>query len=208
MKIERFTVVDGIAAPLPLANIDTDVIIRIDRLAKLPRAELGRFAFEALRYRADGSEDPAFVLNRPPYREARILVAGANFGCGSSREMAVWAIAGLGLRVVIAPSFGEIFFANCFQNGLLPVTLPAETVARLTERLQADPAAARMTVDLARCEILTGWGETIPFAMEGLRRRMLLEGADEVALTLAREAEIAAFQARDRERRPWVYAQP
>jgi 3-isopropylmalate/(R)-2-methylmalate dehydratase small subunit len=205
LSIERFTVVDGVAAPMPIANVDTDVIVRVDRLAKLPRADLGRFAFEALRYRGDGGEDPGFVLNRPPYREARILVAGENFGCGSSREMAVWAIAGLGIRVVIAPSFGEIFFANCFQNGLLPVTLPAQTVARMAERLEADPATARMTVDLERCEIRTGWGETIPFAVEALRRRMLLEGADEIALTLAREAEIAAFQTRDRERRPWIY---
>jgi 3-isopropylmalate/(R)-2-methylmalate dehydratase small subunit len=198
-------VVDGTAAPLPLANIDTDVIIRIERLAKMPRAELARFAFEALRYRADGSEHPGFVLNRAPFRDARILVAGENFGCGSSREMAVWAISGLGIRVVIAPSFGEIFFANCFQNGVLPLILSAETVARISRRLEADPSAARMTVDLERCEIRTGWGETIPFAVEALRRRMLLEGADEVTLTLGREAEIAAFQARDRERRPWIY---
>lgn len=205
MNVERLAVVEGIAAPLPLANVDTDVIIRIERLAKMPRAELGRFAFEALRYRADGSEQPGFVLNRAPFRDARILVAGENFGCGSSREMAVWAIAGLGIRVVIAPSFGEIFFANCFQNGVLPVTLSAETVARIARRLEADPAAARMSVDLERCEIRTGWGETIPFAVEALRRRMLLEGADEVTLTLAREAEIAAFQACDRERRPWIY---
>lgn len=206
MSVERLAVVEGIAAPLPLANIDTDVIIRIERLAKMPRAELARFAFEALRYRGDGSEDPGFVLNRPPFRDARILVAGENFGCGSSREMAVWAIAGLGIRVVIAPSFGEIFFANCFQNGVLPVTLSPATVAGIARRLEADPAAARMSVDLERCEIRTGWGETIPFAVEALRRRMLLEGADEVTLTLAREAEIAAFQARDRERRPWIYA--
>jgi 3-isopropylmalate/(R)-2-methylmalate dehydratase small subunit len=205
MSVEKLVVVEGVAAPLALANVDTDVIIRIERLAKLARAELGRYAFEPLRYRADGSEDPAFVLNRPPFRDARILVAGENFGCGSSREMAVWAIAGLGIRVIIAPSFGEIFFANCFQNGLLPVTLPAQTVARMAERLEADPATARMAVDLERCEIRTGWGETLPFAVEALRRRMLLEGADEVALTLAREAEIAAFQARDRERRPWIY---
>lgn len=205
MNVERLAVVEGIAAPLPLANVDTDVIIRIERLAKMPRAELGRFAFEALRYRADGSEEPGFVLNRAPFRDTRILVAGENFGCGSSREMAVWAIAGLGIRVVIAPSFGEIFFANCFQNGVLPVTLSAETVARIARRLEADPAAARMSVDLERCEIRTGWGETIPFAVEALRRRMLLEGADEVTLTLAREAEIAAFQACDRERRPWIY---
>jgi 3-isopropylmalate/(R)-2-methylmalate dehydratase small subunit len=205
MSIEKFVVVEGVAAPLALANVDTDVIIRIERLAKLARADLGRYAFEPLRYRADGSADPAFVLNRPPFRDARILVAGENFGCGSSREMAVWAIAGLGIRVIIAPSYGEIFFANCFQNGLLPVVLPAPTVARIAARLDAEPGAARMSVDLTRCEIRTAWGETIAFAVESLRRRMLLEGADEVELTLAREPDIAAFQARDRERRPWIY---
>ena len=208
MTIDKLAVVEGIAAPLPLANIDTDIIIRIDRLAKLPRAELARFAFEALRYAPDGSENPAFVLNRPPFRDARILVAGENFGCGSSREMAVWAISGLGIRVVIAPSFGEIFYANCFQNGVLPVVLAAATVARIARRIDSDPRMVRMAVDLERCEIRTAWGETIPFTVETLRRQMLLEGADEIALTLARESAISAFQARDREQRPWIYEAP
>jgi len=156
---------------------------------------------EAVRYRPDGSEDPDFVLNRAPWREAKILVAGENFGCGSSREMAVWALAGTGLRCVIAPSFGEIFYGNCFQNGLLAVRLPADTVAHLAALAQ-NPGTATFSVDLEH-QTING---AIPFEVEPLRRRMLLEGLDEIGLTLAREAQIAAFQAADRKRRPWVYA--
>src|SRR5919205_1213678 len=126
--MQPFTKVGGPAAPLLRANVDTDLIIRIERLVGTRREELGPFAFEALRRRADGSEDPDFVLNRPEYRGAPILLAGPNFGCGSSREGAVWALMGAGIRCVIAPSFGDIFFSNCFQNGLLPVVLPEETV--------------------------------------------------------------------------------
>src|SRR5262245_47297310 len=125
LAMQKFTVHAGIAAPLPRANVNTDVLIRIERLVYMPRGQLGRYCFEAWRYRADGSEDPEFVLNRPAYRKATILLAGANFGCGSSREAAVWSLSDMGFRCVIAASFGDIFFNNCFQTGMLPIVLPA-----------------------------------------------------------------------------------
>jgi 3-isopropylmalate/(R)-2-methylmalate dehydratase small subunit len=153
-----------------------------------------------VRYRPDGTENPEFVLNRAPWREAKILVCAENFGCGSSREMAVWALAGMGIRCVIAPSFGQIFFDNCFQNGLLAVRLPAQDVARLAQ-LAADPATATMTVDLER-QAING---AIAFEVDALKKKMLLEGLDEIGLTLARKAAIDAFQQADRARRPWIY---
>ncbi|MEW5862441.1 MAG: 3-isopropylmalate dehydratase small subunit [Pseudomonadota bacterium] len=202
--MEKFTRLEAVAASIAQPNVDTDVIIRVERCARVPRAELGRWAFEALRYRADGSENPDFVLNREPWRRARILVCGENFGCGSSREMAVWAIAAMGIRCLIAPSFGDIFSNNCFQNGVLAVRLDRATVARL-HALAADPATATMTVDLGRSTIRTASGEEIAFEVAPLERRALLEGLDPIGLTLTLEERIAAFEARDRARRPWVY---
>ena len=203
--MERFTVLQGIAAPLMLPNIDTDRIIRIERCAGIPRERQGEYLLEMMRLKADGSEDPKFVLNRPGFRKARILLAGENFGCGSSRENAVWALTGWGLRCVIAPSFGDIFFGNCFQNGLLPIRLAAATLQRLSADIEADARAALLTVDLERQRIVTAKGEEIAFDVEPLRRRMLLEGLDEIGLTLDHEMEIAAFQRRDRSARPWLY---
>jgi 3-isopropylmalate/(R)-2-methylmalate dehydratase small subunit len=204
--MEKFTVLEGIAAPLYVPNVDTDVIIRIERLSKLAPDALGPWAFEPLRYRPDGSDNPDFVLNRPAFRGAAILVAGPNFGCGSSREMAVWAMKGAGISAVIAPSFGDIFFSNCFQNGVLPVRLPLSAVAAIAHRLERDPAQARMAVDLLTLEVRTAWGERHAFQVDAHRRRALLDGLDDIGLTLAREAQIAAFQATDRVRRPWIYA--
>lgn len=198
---ERFTTLTAVAAPFPQNNVDTDTIIRIERCTGTPKAELGKYAFEMARYRADGSDNPGFVLNQPKYRAARILVCGEFFGTGSSREMAVWALAGMGIRCLIAPSFGEIFFGNCFQNGVLPVTLPAAAVDALMRRAQA-PDAAPFTVDLER-QTVNGEHR---FEIGARRRKMLLEGLDEIALTLALEPKIAAYQAADRERRPWIYA--
>ena len=146
--MEKFTVLDAIAAALPTPDVDTDLIIRIERCVRTPRAEMGRWAFEMARYRADGSEDPGFALNQARFRGAQILVAAENFGCGSSREMAVWAIAGMGFRCVIAPSFGEIFYGNCFQNGVLAIRLPAQAVESLLKRLGAASAPVRIRVDL------------------------------------------------------------
>jgi 3-isopropylmalate/(R)-2-methylmalate dehydratase small subunit len=202
--MEKFTRLEAVAASIAQPNVDTDVIIRVERCARVPRAELGRWAFEALRYRADGTENPDFVLNREPWRRARILVCGENFGCGSSREMAVWAIAAMGIRCLIAPSFGDIFASNCFQNGVLAVRLDRATVARL-HALAADPATATMTVDLGCSTIRTASGEEIAFEVAPLERRALLEGLDPIGLTLTLEQRIAAFEARDRARRPWVY---
>jgi len=198
--MERFATLTAIAAPLPAANVNTDTIIRVERCVRVPKAEIGRYAFETLRLRADGSENPDFPLNREPWRAAKILVCGDNFGCGSSREMAVWAIAGMGVRCVIAPSFGEIFLGNCLQNGVLAIKLPKESVGQLMTQA-AEPASATFTIDLAAQKI----NGNIAFEIEPLKKRMLLEGLDAIGLTLTREAEIAAWQARDRAARPWVY---
>lgn len=200
-----FERLEAVAAPWMQPNVDTDLIIRVERCAQVPRAELGRYALETVRLRPDGSPDPDFVLNRPPFDRAGILVAGENFGCGSSREMAVWALAGLGIRCVIAPSFGEIFFGNCFQNGVLPIRLPADQVAALAAGLLADPTRAAWVIDLPAQTIRTGLGETLAFEVEPLRRSMLIEGLDEIATTLRHAASIEAWQQGDRRRRPWAW---
>ena len=160
--MQKFTVFTATAAPYLKPNVDTDLIIRVERCARTPKAELGRYAFEMARFLPGGAENPEFVLNQPPFRGAQILLGGENFGCGSSREMAVWAIAGLGVRCVIAPSFGEIFFGNCFQNGLLPVILPHEVVERIGGAMLADPSKAVLTVDLARQKVVWPDGAESP----------------------------------------------
>ena len=203
--MEKFTTLQSVAAPLPIANINTDVVIRIERMSKYGRGELGPWALEALRLRPNGSEDPDFILNRPGYRGARILLAGANFGCGSSREMAVWALEEIGIRCIIAPSFGDIFFGNCLQNGVLAIRLPALTVEALVERASRGAAEARLTVDLVHQEIRHEGGR-VPFEIEPLARESLLQGLDPIGVTLQRESDIAAFEARDRLARPWLYA--
>ncbi len=203
--MQAFTTLTGPAAPLLRANIDTDVIIRIERLTSLTSAELGPHALEALRFRADGSEDPDFVLNQPAFRDASILLAGANFGCGSSREGAVTALMARGIRCVIAPSFGDIFFNNCFQNGLLPIRLPEAAVLQL-----ADEAAggASFTVDLQTQTIRTRAGEVHAFAVDPQRREGMLRGLDEVDLTLRDDALIRQWQQQDRVERPWAWPKP
>ena len=205
--MEKFTVLHAIAAPLLSENIDTDVIIRIERLVGAGRGSaLGRFAFEAWRYRPDGSEQPDFVLNREPYRRARILLAGRNFGCGSSHEGAVWALAQCGIRAVLAPSFGDIFRNNCFQNCVLPVTLAQPVVEAIARQVEAAPEQNQVTVDLTRSVVVAPDGGETPFSIDALRRQALLDGLDDIALTMKRADEIARFQAADRARRPWVYA--
>ena len=206
--MEAFTVLKGVAAPLLRANINTDVIIRIERLRDLEKGDLGRYAFESWRYRRDGSEDPAFVLNKPPYREARIIIAGDNFACGSSREAAVWALQSFGIRCVIAPSFGPIFFNNCFQNGLLPVVVPAKVVEDLAAEVEATQGEGKVIVDLTRCVVVAPGGKETPFRVDELLREGMLRGLDQIELTRAREPQIQAFQDRDRERRPWLYPSP
>ncbi len=199
-NLNKFTTLTAVAAPFPGKNIDTDFIIRIERCTGTPREEIGRYAFEMARFLPGGAENPEFILNQPRYRGAKILVCGEFFGTGSSREMAVWAIAGMGIRCLIAPSYGEIFFGNCFQNGLLPIVLPPDTVESLAQQAAA-PGAKPFTVDLEK-QTING---SIAFDVAPRRKKMLLEGLDEIGLTLALEPKIAAFQAADRLRRPWIY---
>lgn len=201
--MEKFTPFTGIAAPFPKPDIDTDAIIPAQWLRSLS-IDLGKGLFAAWRYDAAGTEKPEFILNRAPYRAAKIIVAGPNFGCGSSREGAVWALARFGIRCVIAPGFGDIFFENAFKNGLLPVILPEAEVKELLGFLETtnDPS---LVVDLERCVVETPQGRVIPFAIAPARRAALLDGLDEIDQTLQHEAEIAAFQAADREARPWIH---
>ena len=200
--MQPFTVLRGCAAPLPIDNVDTDLIIRIERLTSLARGELGPWAFESLRYRGDGSENPDFALNQAPWREAPILVSGRNFGCGSSREGAVWALLARGIRCVLAESFGDIFHANCFQNGVLPVRLPAATLARVHA---ACAPQATWEVDLRAQRIVLPDGTALAFEVDPLRRAALLEGLDDIGRTLQLRESIDAWQARDRTARPWIW---
>jgi 3-isopropylmalate/(R)-2-methylmalate dehydratase small subunit len=202
--MQKFTSVTGVAAPLMKANIDTDVIIPVKRLIGYQRHELGAFALEAYRFRLDGSENPDFVLNQPRYRDAKILITAENFGCGSSREAAVWALAAFGFRCIIGPDFGDIFTNNAFQNGLLLIRLPREQVDSLARELESAPSPG-MTVDLQTCTITTPSGRQMAFEIDAERRQALLEGRDEIGMTLVRDAEIEAFQQRDRAARPWIY---
>jgi 3-isopropylmalate/(R)-2-methylmalate dehydratase small subunit len=201
-----FTELTAIAAPIMRSNIDTDVIIRIERLVgNSVRGTLGKWAFGSLRYRPDGSENPEFILNREPYRQAEVLVTGPNFGCGSSREGAVWSLQELGIRALVGSSFGDIFFANCFQNGILPIVVDKAIVDGLAAEIEATQGAGRIGIDLREQKITSPSGKQHRFEMDPRRRAGLLEGLDEVALTLRRDDEIRAFQAADRGERPWIH---
>jgi 3-isopropylmalate/(R)-2-methylmalate dehydratase small subunit len=199
--MQAFTVVAGRAAPLLMPNIDTDTIVRVEVISRSPE-ELAPYAFEALRYLPDGTENRDFVLNQPPFRGAPILLGGPNFGCGSSRERAVWSLLGIGVRCIIAPSFGEIFFANCFRNGLLPVVLNEEALRNLASQAQE---GAAFTVDLTARTISTSLGARLEFEVDEMRRQCLLQGLDEIEMTLKDEPLIDAWQAVDRTARPWVW---
>ena len=198
--MDKFLKLSAVAAPFLKKNVDTDLIIRIERCTGMPKEELGKYAFEMVRFLSDGAENPEFILNQPRYRGAQILVCGEFFGTGSSREVAVWALASFGIRCVIAPSFGQIFFNNCFQNGLLAIVLPQAAVDALANSAAA-PAAKPFTVDL-EAQTING---SVRFDIAPRNRKMLLEGLDEIGLTQAMEPKIAAFQAADRKRRPWIY---
>ncbi len=195
--MEPFTVHTGTAAPLLRANIDTDLIIPKQFLKTLVRSGLGRFLFQELRYDAEGRELPGFILNRPPFRQASILLAGPNFGCGSSREHAPWALKDFGFRVILAPSFADIFYNNCFANGLLPAVLPMAALEALAT------VAGPLTVDLP-AQTVTGGGHQFAFDLEPARKQVLLEGLDEIKRTEANLADIAAFEARRRSSAPWL----
>jgi len=203
--MQPFRKLTAIAAPLPLANIDTDKIIPARFLKTIKRTGLGSALFSSMRFRDDGSENPAFVLNREPYRKAEILVAGPNFGCGSSREHAPWALLDFGIRCVIAPDFADIFHNNCFKNGILPIRLPQE----ICDQLAADAAMgqnARLTIDLERQVVVRPSGEEIPFEVDAFRKRCLLDGLDDIGLTMERAPAIDAFEAKARTDRPWLFA--
>jgi 3-isopropylmalate/(R)-2-methylmalate dehydratase small subunit len=201
-----FTSLSAIAAPIMRSNIDTDVIIRIERLVGTSiRGTLGKWAFGSLRYLPDGSENPEFILNREPYRRAEILITGPNFGCGSSREGAVWSLQEMGIRAVIGSSFGDIFFANCFQNGILPIVIDKAIVDGLAAEVEHSQGAGRISIDLQEQTISSPSGKRHRFEIDPRRRHGLLQGLDEVALTLQRDAEIRAFQASDRIERPWIH---
>jgi 3-isopropylmalate/(R)-2-methylmalate dehydratase small subunit len=204
--MQEFSKLSAVAAPLLRENIDTDIVIPISRMVgNFSRGNLGQWCFSALRYQPDGSENPQFILNRAPYRGAEILLTGANFGCGSSREAAVWALQEMGVRCLIGSSFGDIFFNNCFQNGLLPVLLDRATVESMARELELSQGSGRISVDLTDMSVTAPSGKRYAFAVEPKRRQALLAGLDEIGITLERAAEIAAFQAEDRRRRPWVH---
>jgi 3-isopropylmalate/(R)-2-methylmalate dehydratase small subunit len=201
-----FNKLTAIAAPIMRSNIDTDVIIRIERLVgNNIRGTLGKWAFGSLRYLPDESENPAFILNREPYRQAEILVTGPNFGCGSSREGAVWSLQEMGIRAIIGSGFGDIFFANCFQNGILPIVVDEAVVDGLAAEIEATQGVGRISVDLETQTISSPSGRQHSFEIDPRRREGLLQGLDEVALTLQRDDDIRSFQAADRTARPWIY---
>jgi len=202
--MDKFQTVTGIAAPLPAINIDTDKIIPARFLKTIKRTGLGKSLFNDQRFDADGKERPDFVLNKEPYRNSEILVVGENFGCGSSREHAPWALADYGVKVLIGTSFADIFFNNSFKNGLLLIKLPKEDVDKLMEDARKG-ANARLTVDLEKQEIHRPDGEVIKFDVDPFRKHCLLEGLDDIGLTMKRETSIGEFEARERAQRPWLF---
>ncbi len=205
--MQKFTVLKGIAAPMPLVNVDTDMIMPKQFLKTIKRTGLGKAAFFDMRYNDDGSEKPDFVLNKPQYRGAKILVAGANFGCGSSREHAPWGILDMGIRCVIAPSFADIFYNNCFKNGILCVTLPQADVDVLMKKASAgNTAGAEFTVDLESKTITAPDGATTAFDLDATRRHNMLNGLDDIGLTLQHLDKIKTFEAKQKAEQPWLYA--
>ena len=201
--MDAFTTLTAIAAPLPLANVDTDKIIPARFLKTIKRTGLGVHLFDTLRYDGEGRERPEFVLNTPPYREAEVLIAHENFGCGSSREHAPWALLDFGIRCVIAPSFADIFHTNCFKNGILPIRLPREVCDALMEDAKLG-GNARLTVDLARQVVIRPSGEEIPFEIDAFRKHLLLNGLDDIGQTMQRESAIDAFEARRKADAGWM----
>jgi 3-isopropylmalate/(R)-2-methylmalate dehydratase small subunit len=201
--MDRFTELTGVAAPLNMINIDTDMIIPKQFLKTIKRTGLGVNLFQEMRYDAGGVENPDFVLNRPAYRQAKILVTGANFGCGSSREHAPWALMDFGIRCVIAPSFADIFYNNAFKNGILLITLPQSEIDKLLDDASRG-ANATITVDLPGQEIRGPDGGVIAFEIDPFKKKCLLEGLDDIGLTLNKSDRIAAFEQRLQAGRPWA----
>ena len=201
--MDKFETLTGIAAPMPLVNIDTDMIIPKQFLKTIKRSGLGVNLFDEMRFDRQGNENPDFVLNQDAYREAEILVAGDNFGCGSSREHAPWAIKDFGIRCVISTSFADIFYNNCFKNGILPIVLPREVVDVLMQDAEKG-ANARMTVDLEAQTVTTSDGEVFSFEVDAFKKHCLMEGLDDIGLTMAKAESIDSFETQASQARPWV----
>ena len=202
--MEKFNTMTGIAAPMPLVNIDTDMIIPKQFLKTIKRTGLGANLFDEMRFDRDGNEVADFVLNQPAYRKAEILVAGDNFGCGSSREHAPWALMDFGIRCVISTSFADIFYNNCFKNGILPVKLPKDQVDALMKDAEKG-ANARITVDLEAQTVTSSDGETFGFELDPFKKHCLLNGLDDIGLTVENaSASIDAYEAKTAQDRPWV----
>ena len=201
--MDKFTTLTGIAAPYPVVNIDTDMIIPKDYLKTIKRTGLGTGLFAEARYRDDGSENPDFVLNKPAYRKAQILVAGDNFGCGSSREHAPWALLDFGIRCVISTSFADIFYNNCFKNGILPIVVKPDELEKLLDDASRG-ANATLTVDLEAQEIRGPDGGVIKFDLDAFRKHCLLNGLDDIGLTLAKASEIDSYEKKAAGARPWA----
>ena len=203
--MDKFTTLTGVAAPFPEINVDTDKIIPADHMKTVKRTGLGKWLFAEMRYNADGSENADFVLNNPAYRDSKILVAGENFGCGSSREHAPWAILDFGIRCVIAPSFADIFFNNCFKNGILPIVLPQAEIDKLMDDAERGSNAI-LTIDLEAQEIQGPDGGSIPFDVDPFRKHCLLNGLDDVSLTLQQDDKISSFEQQQAGGQPWLHA--
>jgi 3-isopropylmalate/(R)-2-methylmalate dehydratase small subunit len=201
--MEPFKKLEGVAAPLNMINVDTDMIIPKQYLKTIHRTGLGKALFDEMRYNTDGSEKPDFVLNKPAYRSAKILVAGENFGCGSSREHAPWALLDFGIRCVISTSFADIFYNNCFKNGILPIVLPQEDIDKLMDDAERG-ANAVISIDLEAQEIRGPDGGCIKFGIDSFRKQSLLNGWDDIALTLRNEDKISAFEAQRHAQAPWM----
>src|SRR4029453_15051716 len=204
--MQRFTSLTGVAAPLPMINVDTDKIIPKQFLKTIKRTGLGKNLFDEMRYTPDGKEKPDFVPNRPAYRKATILVAGANFGCGSSREHAPWALLDFGIRCVIAPSFADIFYNNCFKNGILPIKLPQSEVDKLTDDAERG-ANAVISPDLEKREIRGPDGGCIKFDLDPFRKHCLLNGLDAIGLPLEKAPAIESFEAKNKGPQPWLWTE-
>ena len=201
--MQKFDTLTGIAAPLPMVNVDTDMIIPKDYLKTIKRTGLGTGLFAEMRYRDDGTENPDFVLNQPAYRNASVLVAGDNFGCGSSREHAPWALLDFGIRCVISTSFADIFYNNCFKNGILPIRVTPEQLALLMDDAERG-ATARLTIDLVSQTISGPDGGSIGFEIDPFRKHCLLNGLDDIGLTMEKAEAIGNYEGALAERRPWA----
>ena len=201
--MEKFPSLPAVAAPLPLVNVDTDMIIPKQFLKTIQRSGLGKALFDEMRRTPDGKDVPDFVLNKPAYKDAKILVAGANFGCGSSREHAPWALLDYGFRCIVAPSFADIFYGNCFKNGILPIVLPQSEIDKLLDDAGRG-ANAVLSIDLEKQEIRGPDGGVIAFEIDPFRKQILMNGWDDIALTLRDEASIGAYEDRAKLTKPWL----